>query len=407
MIASRMKIQALVQALAISSFLLLGSAAWAGSKVKVRLKAKTSTIRLSGFNLKLPTDLIQTRIPQFEKRQVRIKRVEVNQRSFWQIVDSDSQQKFLWPNEVLEIEGEMLQMGPEPLPKKLFLYPIEDQKIDLVAELDIENYLAGVVPSEMPASWPLEALKAQVVASRSYMLSLMEERRNRHFHLEASVFDQVYKHSNRVSVPLNIQNKVLKAIRDTEDHVLLTAGGSIYRSFYHADCGGATEEPEYVWGTKRKNGTVKDASCPSSPQAKWDLHLKREGLRQQLAQHFSWSSADVFRGLLIAQRTPSGRVSQIEIVLGDQTNQKLDAQEFRKLLGYDRLKSTNFNMTWFGDELQIEGQGHGHGVGMCQWGARSMAKLGNSYKDILKRYYPYAEIKKISDQRVPEKLVSR
>ena len=300
----------------------------------------------------------------------------------------------------------MMRHGIEPLPQTLVLVPLDTKAFDVVALLDIENYLAGVLPSEMPAAWPMEALKAQVVASRSYMLSVMKERQSQHFQLESSVFDQVYKHENRVNLSKSLQARMLQAIRETQGDVLMDDGGDVYRAFYHADCGGQTEEPRYVWGMNKRNGTVVDEFCPASPQARWKLHLTRGSLRKYLADYFDWKSPLNFKGMWIAQRTPSGRVAELEVLVNDGKSLKISAQEFRKLLGYNKLKSTQFQLSWFSDEVRIEGQGHGHGVGMCQWGARSFARQGASYKDILKRYYPISRLGKWQQHGAPEKLTA-
>ena len=95
----------------------------------------------------------------------------------------------------------------------------------LIAELKLDRYLEGVLPSEMPGVWPIEALKAQVVASRSYTLNLMEEMKGSHFHLESTIHDQVYELYNYSGINQNIQRKIRQAIRETRDQRLLGRQG--------------------------------------------------------------------------------------------------------------------------------------------------------------------------------------
>lgn len=386
----------------------VSASAWAENDavVKVRLKSRLSSVKVSGFQIKMPYDGAGPRL-EFQKRRIELRRILKDQRIVWEISDSQLPQKMYWQDEVLMVQGETMSLGLEPAPKTLLLYPLDTKAFDVVASLNVENYLAGVLPSEMPASWPMEALKAQVVASRSYMLALMKERRHQHFQLESSVFDQVYKHVNRVGISQDIQKRILSAIRETRGDVLVGARGEIFKSFYHADCGGQTEEPKYVWGMEKKNGTVKDGFCPSSPHAKWEYRLSKSRLKSELAKHLPIESSSEVRGMLIAQRTPSGRVAELEVLKEDSTSFRISAQDFRRAIGFHRIKSTNFRLFWFGEEVVIEGRGHGHGVGMCQWGARSLAKRGVSYRDILKRYYPRSRLISEASKKDPKKLTAQ
>ncbi len=371
----------------------LASSALADEKVKVRLKTKTQNIALTGFQIQMPYDKVgRVQTSAFDLRKIKLKRILQEGRMVWEISDNDLSEKVFWREEPLKFQGEMMRQGVEPLPQSLIFFPLDTKDFDVVAEIGVESYLEGVLPSEMPSSWPMEALKAQVVASRSYMYSLMKERKNMHFHLESTIFDQVYKHSARVDASAKVRNRMKRAIRETRGNVLYASSGEILRSFYHADCGGRTEEPKYVWGMTTKNGTVEDATCPASPQARWELDLSRASLKKYLASYYDSKTPLNFKSLHVSQRTPSGRVAELEVLLNEAQSLKLSAQELRKLLGFNRLKSTNFQLHWYGDKLKIEGLGHGHGVGMCQWGARSLAQRGTAYKDILKRYYPYSRI---------------
>jgi stage II sporulation protein D len=97
----------------------------------------------------------------------------------------------------------------------------------------------------------------------------------------------------------------------------------------------------------------------------------------------------------VGSRSPSGRVSTVIAAVevnGQTESRTLTSQDFRRLVGFDKVRSTDFSMKWLGDDLVIEGQGVGHGVGLCQTGAKTLAHNGASYLDILKVYYPRAKI---------------
>ncbi|MCB0386044.1 MAG: SpoIID/LytB domain-containing protein, partial [Bdellovibrionales bacterium] len=370
--------------------------AWA-EPVKVRLRRALTAVEIQAMNLKLtglsaesPVVPVAAITPRLESIRIRFKPTKSGI-PLWKIRYRDSKQTVETQALPLEIRGEVMRLGLEPVPRHLKLFPREDGRIDVITELDVESYLSGVVPSEMPASWPLEALKAQVIASRSYMYSLMNERQGEHFHLEASVFDQVYSMMNEVLTNRHHRETIARAIRETKDLVLVGKDGEIIRSFYHSDCGGQTEEPDRVWGTGSTLGTVKDPSCPLSPHGLWTYRISRKELGERLARYLSWPASDLFMSVEVVDRSPSRRIGELRVLFAGGQAQ-LKAQDLRRILGFSRIKSTNFQFHWGADDLIIHGRGYGHGVGMCQWGARTLAGRGLDHQKILKHYYAKARV---------------
>lgn len=361
--------------------------------VRVRLKRKVSTVDVSGLDLTFKSHKQINRsisLPQMKKATISV--IKQGQDFLWQVRLAEENGTLQFKGRELEITGEMVRLGVEPSPAALLLHADSRGDIDVVAELDLETYLAGVLPSEMPASWPLEALKAQLIASRSYTLDMLEKRKHWHYHVEASVHDQVFRMLEPGPSNKAVRDKVQKAIKETRGQYLSLKGGRALRAYYHADCGGQTENPKYVWGTNISTGTVKDPSCPLSPHASWQVRLPRVRLRQIFSQYFSLKGGPDFKSVLVAQRTPSGRVDSLQVLYDGRKPLKISAQKFRELVGFSELKSTNFRFHWFGKDMQIDGKGHGHGVGLCQYGARSLARRGMNYQDILKHYYPKARL---------------
>ncbi len=380
--------------------LLVSHSTFAEDLVRIRVKRGLKTVRIKGaglsFQSKEAFSPYQTvALPQFSVAEISMTPVK-NKNSQWQVRFPSSGKKDLSIfTQRLVVKGEMLHVGLDPVPSKLYLYPGKNRRIDVVAELDIDNYLAGVLPSEMPASWPMNALKAQVVASRSYMRNIMNSRKAKNYHLEATIHDQVYKAMNLIGANEKHRQKIVRAIIDTQGYYLVNKKKQVYRAFYHADCGGETEEPLHVWGMKQKNGTVKDPFCPQSPSSRWTLEITKPDLTHSLRQALGIVKEEaLLKALLVTQRSASGRIAEIAVIFEGEPIRHLSSQEFRRILGFNRLKSANFSFQWFGDTIKISGKGHGHGVGLCQWGARSLAQSGYSWRQILKRYYPLARLEK-------------
>lgn len=306
------------------------------------------------------------------------------------------------------------------LPTKLSLHARSNKSyFDLVAHLDMESYLKGVLPSEMPASWPLEALKAQAIAARTYALKRLEDRKGA-YAVKNNIYDQVYNLKN-FKILRNVHKKrVLRAIRETAGMVLVDPETKeLITAYYHADCGGSTEKPFYVWGDHEAFSVTTDKSCPLSPNANWDIKITKKHIKP-LAEHFGFE-VDQVRDLRAYRRTSSGRVLQVVFELNNDKHVYVNSNDFRRLIGFKTVKSTKFLIykkteqskdliTWaksmFMSEAVAEesessknaeyflltGQGHGHGVGLCQWGSKHKASKGLNYRDILNHYYSHAQI---------------
>lgn len=258
-----------------------------------------------------------------------------------------------------------------------------------ILKIPLESYLMGVLPSEMPASWPLEALKAQVVASRSFVLSQAESRKNFDFDVESTIFDQVFRTEN-LNYTGKYRDRVVKAIEETRGEVLLEpvkgiAPPKIQKAYFHSDCGGSTESSFFVWRTDEPLMQVRDRDCPLGPNSKWEFRASVKELEDSL-KFFG------IKSIQVATKTPSGRNGTILLMMKNGEKELLLAETFRRLLGYNKVKSTLFDITIQNEEYVFSGKGHGHGVGMCQWGARMLASQGYNYKKILGHYFPLSRL---------------
>ncbi len=253
-------------------------------------------------------------------------------------------------------------------------------RIVIVNNVAIETYLVGLIDSEISSSWPAEAIKAQAVAARTYAISKI--RPGSPYDIESTMMDQVYDGAHREEA------HVYKIVESTRGQVL-KRNGILFPAFYHSCCGGLTEYAHNVWNGTESMPAVEDRHCERSPKKLWSYRIPRAQLQRLLA------SNNVPVGAVSAITTvplfDSPRVDTVVVETSKGTH-NVRATELRRILGYMNLKSTWFETSLSGGEIVFNGRGYGHGVGMCQWGAKGMADEGYNYMDILKFYYPDAEL---------------
>ena len=360
--------------------------------VRVRLATQLNKVVIQGFGLK-----VQGQVGPYQPVSagrigtLEIDRVKTEVGWFWRIKKTEGgSEKFeLKKATSLVVEGDELRKGTQDLPGRLVLTS-KLKGFDLVGVLPIENYLVGVLSSEMPLAWPMEALKSQAVAARSYTLALMRERRNLHYDVESTILDQVFNHVSRRLDNDKMIGKARRAVEETAGVVLLNQKSQVAKAFYHADCGGRTIGARNVWGAGEKSPVVVDSSCPGHPRSKWSLNLTADEMRTKLLKKFDIPGE--IESLLALAPSPKDRAEKLKIRLVDGRERTLNADEFRAALGYSELKSTFFRVERTGDTFEFKGQGWGHGVGLCQWGSRKLAETGTGALEILKHYYPLSPI---------------
>ena len=261
--------------------------------------------------------------------------------------------------------------------------PLEIQSLPsglaVINQIGLETYVAGVVSGEVSPKWPLEALKAQAVAARTYVLYKQVENQQEPFDVFASVLDQVYHgHAAR-------SESVLRAVAETKGHVVTYDRRPIYAA-YSSTAAGPTEDALYVWALNLPY--LKGVNCPfdeQAPRYDWRTSFTFEFLEQQLRKE--GFAVGAVATLTPYTFTPSGRVDRVRL-LHSQGEIILRGQDLRRIVGYSKIFSTNFSIESMGAEVVVVGHGAGHAVGMCQWGMREMAELGYDYQSILRHYYP-------------------
>ena len=250
----------------------------------------------------------------------------------------------------------------------------------VVNEVPLEEYVAGALKAEISENWPLEMLKAQAIVVRTYAVYHRQLNAAKAFHLVASTANQQY--AGRVVEA----SPVWQGVRETEGQILLW-GGQLFPAFYHSDSGGHTEEPRLVFAARNMPAlrAVRSEFSGDSPYFTWNLNIPI-GLLSDILRRGGVSVGTVAR-LEVLERSRSLRVLRLAIH-GTRGTATLSGAEFRRILGYDMLKSTLFAVAVDGRYARFSGRGYGHGVGMDQWGAKAMAEQGYSASRILEYFYP-------------------
>ena len=243
-----------------------------------------------------------------------------------------------------------------------------------VITIPLDEYLIGVVGAEMPASFPIEALKAQAVVARTYALKKIKNNAK----LTDSVSTQCYKDNNQLKeMWKNSYNtyyqKIKSAVEATKNQAIYYQNDYI-DAVYHSTSNGKTEDAMYVWG----NSSPYLKSVDSSWDKNSTSYLKE--IEKDLSNVLNILGVDVSdTSFEILSRDRSGRVEKVRF-----GNREFTGVEFRNLLG---LRSADFDIKQIDNTLIITTRGYGHGVGLSQYGASGMAKEGYNYIEILKHYY--------------------
>jgi len=273
-------------------------------------------------------------------------------------------------------------VGQKRYAGKLNLF-IRENDILVVNVLGLEKYLGSVVGSEMPAKWPLEALKAQAIASRTYAL---KQKGNPLYDIDSTNMNQVY-----IGLEAGT-HKTKRAVNSTRS-LVLTYKNKLINALFHSSSAGMTENSQDVWKNKYPYlSSVKDFD-KNNPKFRW---LKKISSNELINLFPKIGGLKIIEILDI---TSTGRVKNLKLIGAYGSVQK-SGVAFRKKLG---LNSNFMRFKFFEEELNnkfpikkgliVFGQGSGHGVGMSQWGANYLASRGQKAERILKYFYRGAQIK--------------
>lgn len=266
---------------------------------------------------------------------------------------------------------------------------VKRESKNILEEVPLEQYIIGVLSGEMPVSFEIEALKAQAVAARSYVLKKIEQSKDKDYDVVDTVSNQVYLNEEELKEKWQEHyeermEKIKKVVYETEGEYL-SYQDEVIEAFFFSTSPGITENC----------GEVFSQNLPYlvSVESKWD----EKSPSYETNYHFSLSDFytkldlpyNETLSIDIIKTTSTGRIKELNIngvILSASTI-------FSKL----NLKSTFFTITQNGEIVEIICKGYGHGVGMSQYGAQGMAKEGYHYQDILKHYYSGVTIKNLKN----------
>lgn len=259
----------------------------------------------------------------------------------------------------------------------------------VINELGLEDYTRAVIGEEMDPRWPMEALKAQAVATRTYTLYRKSRSGGGDYDLCSTVNSQVF------TGDAWLKDGPARAAEETRG-LVLTYEGELAEALYHGSCGGMTEDASEVWDKGSGYMVSVECGCNSqSPYARWTRKVPKAELESALSR--AGYNVSGMERLTVAGRSGSGRASSIRAMHGGGTL-VIKGNELRRILGYTRLPSTYFFVSEEGDGFVFTGSGSGHGVGLCQWGAKTLAEEGWSFERILAYYYPELALSKIAEE---------
>ena len=272
--------------------------------------------------------------------------------------------------------------------KSSVIVRVHRERDNTISNVTLEEYVVSVVASEMPASFEIEALKAQAVASRTYALRKIIDNKDKDYDVVDTVMDQVYTDDDELRNKwgdsyIKYINKIRSAVNDTSMEYL-DYNGEVISAMYFSTSNGYTEDYKNIFGD--------DVPYLVSVESFWDSDVSsvfNDSVTMSLIDFYTDLGLSYSKDLVISDivRTNTGRVISLTI-----NGTSFKGSDIYNKLG---LRSYDFNIVKIGSNIKIETKGYGHGVGMSQYGAYGMAKSGYNYMQILSHYYTGCEIKKL------------
>ncbi|MBR3928857.1 MAG: SpoIID/LytB domain-containing protein [Clostridia bacterium] len=283
--------------------------------------------------------------------------------------------------------SDKLTLNDEGIPE-ITVYNIKEE---LSTRMDVESYVEGVLAGEIKNDWPEEAMKAQAILARTYVMRFLETRESKYPGADIST-DITEAQAYSTSL---INDRIKKAVSDTRGMVV-TYDGELANTWFHAHSGGVTELPQEGLEYKENPPYTQSVKSPDSERApknvrEWSVSFSNTQMKKALGEMgISIEKVDTIQ---IGETGASGRAVNFTI-----NGKTASAPSLRIALGSDKLKSTlitSVNVTDNG--VEFEGRGYGHGVGLSQWGAYQMAENGESAEQIIGYYFKDVDIVKMWD----------
>jgi len=279
-----------------------------------------------------------------------------------------------------------LEISDDGIPE-LQVYDVAENKLE---DMDIEEYVTGVVAGEMKNDWPMEALKAQAILARTFVLKFCDTKQSRYEGADISTSVE----EAQAYAPQNINERVEQAVEETRG-IVMSAEGEYPYAWFFAHAGGMTELPSVALDYKNPDpqyiSVVQSPDSENAPEdvKNWTAEFSVEQIRSACSDAgLKIESVDSVEKGEVGQ---SGRLKTLLI-----NGEAVSAPSFRIAIGANKLKSTLIDEIAIRDgKVVFKGSGFGHGVGMSQWGAYALAEEGNSAEEIVQHYFQGIDLVKM------------
>ena len=291
-----------------------------------------------------------------------------------------------WPKDKLESGGSGVPL--------LDVYVVDDKT---ARQMDIETYVQGVLAGEMKNDWPIEALKAQAILARTFVLKFIEEKESKYQNADISTDIEEAQAYDASAV----NDRIRQAVEETRG-LVLARDGTLPYAWFHAHSGGMTELAKTGLGWDKDEPDYTHSVSGNEPENAQDLQSLRDA--QSWVASFSYEEIEsamrkLGKEIELAEGSPvqigqtgeSGRAHTLLIA-----GEEVGAAELRIALGSTKMRSTMLNsLKAEQGKVTMTGKGYGHGVGMSQWGAYGMAQSGKSADEIVKYYFQDVTVEKL------------
>lgn len=271
---------------------------------------------------------------------------------------------------------------------QLLVYQVDES---LFNQMDIESYVQGVLAGEMRNDWPMEALKAQAILARTFVLKFVNEKESKYSGADISTDIAEAQAYNEEK----INERIIKAVEETRG-LVMSYGGDLPYAWFHAHAGGQTDLASVGLEYENDPGYIQSVASPDSERAPSSVkHWTARFTAKEVGQ--AAAAAGVRTGTVesieLGEKGQSGRAITLTI-----NGQAVSTPALRLQLGADKLKSTLIeSVTLEGGQVTFEGSGYGHGVGMSQWGAYGLAEQGADAEEIIRHYFRNVSIVSLWD----------
>lgn len=287
-------------------------------------------------------------------------------------------------------------------------------KMDVVVDMPIEAYVPGVLTHELLKDWPRQTYECQAVVARTYAVHERERARKagRDWDVEDTTADQVFGGLTKLRVPQ-------EATQETRG-MIITWRGDVIRAYYSSTCGGRAGSAAEVWTTAQDyefnkaeplQGKPREHYCQKSTRYRWEITRTDDDISQRLRAYgrmrgLEFAGIGRIRQITVNERNEAQRPSNYRVIDDRSSEYIVKAEDLRAGLNHaatglepvvrdkNMVLSGDFEVDVWANTVKIRGRGWGHGVGMCQWCAKGMADAGKDWAEMIKAFYPEAEVVK-------------